>query len=232
MPTAVDINGTYSTQWPVSAYSRPPMTDTNLDWAPLVEIDISRFDEPGEKQRLAAQLEDAVKNVGFWIVKGHGISDEEVLRQLAIANAFFKLPKDEKLKVQIDLAHDHNYGYRNPVRKLGDTGFTESVETYEIHKDIPSMQYPLNPFLEAHFQEIAPFQLRVFERVAVPLFKLIAIILELPEDYFVQRDAYDTRSEDWMRWMLNQPRPREFYKATAGLGVGGHTDHSAITLLV
>jgi isopenicillin N synthase-like dioxygenase len=118
-----------STTIPVPKYQRPQQTKEELEWAPLVEIDISRFDEPGEKQRLAAQLEDAVRNVGFWIVTGHGIKDEEVLRQLAIATAFFHLPMEEKVKVPIDLGNDMNWGYREPVREMGPTGYKESVET-------------------------------------------------------------------------------------------------------
>jgi isopenicillin N synthase-like dioxygenase len=59
---------------------------------------------------LAAQLEDAVRNVGFWIVTGHGIKDEEVVRQLALASAFFHLPMEEKVKAPIDLENDLNWG--------------------------------------------------------------------------------------------------------------------------
>jgi isopenicillin N synthase-like dioxygenase len=119
--------------WPVPKYERPAQTKENLEWAPLVEIDVSRFDEPGEKQRLAAKLEDAVRNVGFWIVTGHGIKDEEVLRQLAIATAFFHLPMEEKIKVPIDLGNDLNWGFREPVREMGPTGLKESVETVHLH---------------------------------------------------------------------------------------------------
>ena len=88
------------------------------------------MDEAREKHaRLAAQLEDTIRNVGFWIVTGHGIPDEEVKRMLAIGNAFFKLPMEEKVKVPIDLGNDLNWGYREPTRALGDSGWKESVET-------------------------------------------------------------------------------------------------------
>jgi hypothetical protein len=117
---------------PVRNYQRPPQTREELDWAPLVELDISRFDEPGEKPKLAAQLEEAVRNVGFWIVTGHGITDEEVLRQLAIATAFYKLPMEEKAKVHIDLANNLNWGYREPVRDMGPTGLKECVESVKF----------------------------------------------------------------------------------------------------
>ena len=121
--------GSVGTTYDIPPYERPPPTKEDLDWAPLVTIDVSRFDEPGEKQRLAADLEDTIRNVGFWIVTGHGIPDEEVKRMLAIGNAFFKLPMEEKVKVPIDLGNDLNWGYREPTRKLGDSGWKESVET-------------------------------------------------------------------------------------------------------
>jgi isopenicillin N synthase-like dioxygenase len=117
--------------WPVPKYERPAQTKEDLEWAPLVEIDVSRFDEPGEKQRLAAKLEDAVRNVGFWIVTGHGIKDEEVLRQLAIATAFFHLPMEEKIKVPIDLGNELNWG-----------NGTDGIE--RIRRDCTSLGYFAN----------------------------------------------------------------------------------------
>ena len=56
-------------------------------------------------------------------------------------------------------------------------------------------------------------------------------MLELPEDYFISRNAYDKRSEDWLRWMLQPPRHREYYDAVESYGIGGHTDQSSLTLL-
>jgi len=52
----------------VPQYERPKQTKEDLELAPLVEIDISCFNEPGEKERLVAKLEDTVRDVGFWIV--------------------------------------------------------------------------------------------------------------------------------------------------------------------
>lgn len=83
---------------PIKPWSRPEPTKEDLDWAPLVEIDLSRFDEPGGKEALADQLRDAVTNVGFWVVTGTGIEDERVLRQFSIGNTFFQEPLEEKRK--------------------------------------------------------------------------------------------------------------------------------------
>lgn len=55
----------------VSRCVRPVTLDiltTVVDWADLVTLDLSQFDLPGGKQRLAHQLRDAVHNVGFFYV--------------------------------------------------------------------------------------------------------------------------------------------------------------------
>jgi hypothetical protein len=100
----------FITQMPALISSKPqvepwighPETQVSLDWAPLQIIDLSKFDTPGGKQELANELRDAVKNWGFWTVVGTGIAQEQLDRQLSIANAFFKLPLDEKKKVACD----------------------------------------------------------------------------------------------------------------------------------
>jgi len=108
-----------ASQWPVLPYQYPPQTtDMSIKYAPLVETDLSRFDEPGEKQRLVDQLHHAVRDVGFYIVKGHGITDEEVLEEevleiLAIANTYFhSLSVEEKRRNPIDLGAGQSFGYR------------------------------------------------------------------------------------------------------------------------
>ena len=218
--------------YPVEPYTRPPTTKEALDYAPLVEIDVSKFDEPGERQRLAAQLEDAVRNVGFWIVTGHGIPDEEVLRQLSFANAFFHSPLENKQKVKIDLGKDYNFEYREPNRVYGDTGLRETLETYEIHKGIEAFKdVPINPLLKAHWDEISAFNKKLYDQVLSRLYVLIAIMLELPEDYFLKITAYERSSEDKIRYMSQKPHTREEHAIIQANGIGGHADFGCLTLL-
>jgi non-haem dioxygenase in morphine synthesis N-terminal len=121
--------------WPLQAYSRPPLTkETDLKYAPLVEIDLSHWDEPGEKQRLAEQLRSAVRDVGFYIVTGHGISDEETMEVLSIANTYFHTVSLESKRLNpIDLGAGQSFGYREPTRYYGDTGIKEALETVSSH---------------------------------------------------------------------------------------------------
>ena len=112
----------------VKPWSRPAPTNEKLDWAPLVEIDLSRFDEPGGKEELAKQLYDAVTRVGFWVVVGHGLDDERILRQFSIGNAFFKESLEEKRSFECNFAEGEYFGYRENSRWIGETGVKGNIE--------------------------------------------------------------------------------------------------------
>jgi hypothetical protein len=116
----------------VKPWSRPEPTKEELDWAPLAQIDLSRFDEPGGKQELAKQLYDAVTKVGFWVVVNTGLDDERVLRQFSIGNTFFKEPLEEKRKHPCNFAGGEYFGYRENSRWIGNTGIKENVEMVSL----------------------------------------------------------------------------------------------------
>lgn len=49
----------------IPVWERPSETKYDLDWADLSVIDLSRFDEPNGKQKLAEQLRNAVRPILF-----------------------------------------------------------------------------------------------------------------------------------------------------------------------
>jgi hypothetical protein len=59
----------------IPPWTRPAETKEQLDWAPLKEIDLSVFDEPDGKEKLAAELHDAVKNGGRLLCAVFPLSD-------------------------------------------------------------------------------------------------------------------------------------------------------------
>ena len=50
---------------PLPKWERPAPTNEELQWADIAVIDISTFDEPGEKERLAEKLRYAVSRLVF-----------------------------------------------------------------------------------------------------------------------------------------------------------------------
>ncbi|TAQ88443.1 hypothetical protein B7494_g3237 [Chlorociboria aeruginascens] len=214
-------------------YIHPPETTEKLHWAELVTLDLSDFSNEGRKERLAAQLEHAVHHVGFFYVKNYGLSQEEVDQQFTLAKAFFNLPVDEKAKYECNYAAaDYNGWRRNGNRKQGQT--VDNVEIYNIPKFTPDFEgkYKQPPLLQAHLPEIEHFSRTLHSNVVLPLLRLFAIILKLPdEDYLVNQHTYDKKSEDHFRYMLYHKRTPEDWAATNGGLGGGHTDLGTVTLL-
>jgi len=56
MSPALTIKGPDLPRW-----EQPAKTSAKLPWANIKTIDLSNFDEPGGKQKLAADLRDAVR---------------------------------------------------------------------------------------------------------------------------------------------------------------------------
>lgn len=83
-----------------------------MDWADLVTLDLSQFDEPDGKQRLATQLFDAIQKIGFFYIINFGLTQEQVDRQFAIGKEVFQLSTEEKLKYRADLENGGYNGYK------------------------------------------------------------------------------------------------------------------------
>lgn len=214
-------------------YVHPPETVESLPWAELVTLDLSEYSREGGKQRLAGQLEHAVHHVGFFYVKNYGLSQEEVNQQFTLAKSFFELPIEEKEKYECNYAAaDYNGWRRNGVRKQGST--VDNVEIYNIPKFTSDFEgkYAQPPLLQAHIPDIEHFARTLHANVVLPLLRLFAIILQLPdEDFLVKQHGYDKKSEDHFRYMLYHKRtPEEWAASGGGLG-GGHTDLGTVTLL-
>ncbi|KAJ7092898.1 hypothetical protein B0H15DRAFT_164994 [Mycena belliarum] len=210
--------------WP-----QPKQTELPLDWAPLDIIDMSKWDTPGGKEALARDLASAVRNMGFWVVTNTGIPQEMIDRQWALANTFFKLPEEEKREVTF-VAGESCFGYRPPGLVRNSTA-KENLEMVNLHKFTPGANFPRHKFLAQFEDEITAFQKLVFEKVITKLFILIAIVLELPENHFVDMHQFDKQSDDHVRFIKYSVRSIEEDKAVGDQWMAGHTDFGSITLL-
>ena len=64
-----------------------------------------------------------------------------------------------------------------------------------------------------------------------PLHVLLAIALELPEDYFTSRHKYEVKGEDHLRYMKYSKYTPEEFTRIGELIIRGHTDLGSWTLL-
>jgi len=202
-----------------------------VDWADLVTLDLSKFDAPGGKKELAKQLQDAVERTGFFYITGFGLSQEEVDRQFAIGQELFDLPTEEKLSYRADLEHGNYNGYRPIGTGEVGPGLRDNYEMYNVFKFIPELERSQPDVVNKNRPEIERFQRHIHEDTVQKLLTLIAIVLELPEDYLTKGHQYDDVSDCHLRYMIYRHRTPEENAKFDNLYSRGHSDFGSLTLL-
>lgn len=93
-------------------------------------------------------------------MKGHGLTDEEVRSQYAIAGEIFKLPLEEKEKFLANTAAGDFRGYK--PQSTGELASKDNDERYNIPKFTPEHERPHPEIILKHFDEIKKFSLVCF----------------------------------------------------------------------
>jgi len=208
-------------------------TKEDLNWADLVTVDLSLFDTPEGKKQLSETLISALREKGFFYVKGFGISQERVDRQFALGKAFYELPLEEKLKyVPNGLDEGQFNGYVPAGRRIIEpvSGLRDRVEIYNMPKFNGDFRHEHPSVIAEHIQEIEEFARALHTEVLDRLHILLAIALELPEDYFTKIHLYEKKSEDHLRYMKYSKYDPEDNEKLENW-VPGHTDLGSFTLL-
>ncbi|KAG4430558.1 hypothetical protein IFR05_013960 [Cadophora sp. M221] len=215
----------------IPLYTQVPETSHELDWADLATLDLSTFNTPGGKQALALQLKNTIEQIGFFYIINFGLDQNEVDRQFAIGKEFFNLDVEEKLRYRADLENGGYNGYKlQGLREIA-PGYFDNTEIYNIPKFIPQYERAHPSLIKENWAEISKFGTYIHEEVVSKLLVLFAIILELPEDFFLKTHRYSEKSDCHLRYMKYHARTPEVNQATNNVWVKGHTDFGSLTLL-
>ncbi|KAJ5170442.1 uncharacterized protein N7500_003225 [Penicillium coprophilum] len=218
----------------IEKYDQVPVTKEDLEWAELITLDLSQYEQPGGKEDLVKQLDHAVRNVGFFYVKNFNISQEEIDNQFALGREFYALPLEEKLKFHSasDLERGEYNSYRPAGQRILGNGVKDNVQVYNIPKFDGHHERPQPFVLTENIKEIEIFSRKCHTEVVEKLLRLFAILLELPdEDQLVRDHQYDVKGEDHLRYMHYAARSAEDNKKVGELYSPGHTDLGTVTLL-
>jgi len=218
----------------LGSYNFVAETKESLEWADLITVDLSQFGTPEGKKELAQTLIKAVREDGFFYVKGFNISQERVNRQFSIGKQFYELPLEEKLKyVPKGLDNGAFNGYVPAGRRVLDaeSGLKDRVEIYNIPKFNGDFEQTHPEIIQQHIEEIEEFSRSLHSEVLDQLHVLLAIALELPEDYFTNIHKYEVKSEDHLRYMKYTKYTPEENQKIGSSWVQGHTDLGSWTLL-
>jgi isopenicillin N synthase-like dioxygenase len=70
-------------------------------FVPVIDIAPYLAGTPADKSRVTAELDRACREVGFYIIVGHGMEPRLIEQVETVSREFFDLPLDEKMKVHI-----------------------------------------------------------------------------------------------------------------------------------
>lgn len=212
-------------------------------------IDLSAFGSADPETRKSAlrQLDQAARDLGFMQVVGHAIHPR-VIRALGQAmDSFFALPMVEKQRWSAPSA-DINRGYSSPLseRLSYSAGVVSPADLFEAFnvgvswRDFPGLaldplSYPENIWPD-HPVQFRPGVEQWFCHAGVlarRLTRLLALALDLPEDYF---EPFEDHSVDVLRLnhyaMPDHPAQSAPIVLEAGqMGMGAHTDFGLVTVL-
>lgn len=213
----------------------PPHAATEI---PLIDLTDSFSDDIEKRKKVAWEIHKACVDTGFFYVKNHGISQEDMDNQLALAAKFFDLPLEEKMKLD-SKNEDSSRGYEPMAAQTLDEGsppdlkegFMSSVDADENHRytkqNVPGTgrnQWPESfPEFKEQYEAYTEKVLDLGRHLA----RLVALSLDLPEDYF---DQSLEEPLHYCRILKYPPMPKD--AAPNQLGAGAHTDWGLLTLLL
>ncbi|OCT53237.1 flavonol synthase [Cladophialophora carrionii] len=214
-----------------ASYQNIPETTAKLEWADLVTLDLSDFDRPGGKQRLAAQLHDAIQKIGFFYLVNFGLSQEEVNDQFSLAAKIFQLPEQEKQKYERN--HSLPGGPLGFQLRGNGPGQRENVELYDDPKWNSYFEdRPRPPPCVEYKEKTEKFCRHLHYHILYRLLVLTAIILKLDDEEALWKlHDYEAMSNCHMRYMLQHPSASKGEKGPVTETIRGHTDFGTFTLL-
>ena len=183
---------------------------------------------PAAPAAVALAWDTAMREFGFAIVSGHGISEEQMNGVYDRAQDFFARPLNEKMKLCFgDMLSGQGYlplG-NETVGRARDSGSRPDLCESLSFSNTPGARANLWPDAP-QFRATVEAYMRAAETLARGLIRLSAVALALPEDYFA---PFFTAMTSDLRCVLypNQAMPPE----KGQLRYGPHTDFSGFTIL-
>jgi isopenicillin N synthase-like dioxygenase len=212
-----------------------------LSEVPVIDVAPFLAGAPEGKHGVAADVDRACTELGFLIVRGHGVPPDLVADMYDVSRRFFALPLPEKMKAR---GRDRSRGYGALGEEALSYGLGKAAPAdvkeglYEGPMDVPDTHYFRGPEGAPHFvpnvwperpaelERIWRAYYREMERLAADLMRVFAVALELPEGFFADKiDKHVSRVR-----AIHYPDQRDA-PLPGQLRAGEHTDYGTMTIL-
>src|ERR1700738_2840667 len=116
---------------------------------PAIDLSPLRRGSEGDKREVSRRIDAALTEIGFFIVTGHGVSQDLIMAAREQAIAFFALPEEEKMKVQrppAKISRGYNWvGDRSIAYSMGTAAPPDIQEAFAFGQDRPDLASKVDP---------------------------------------------------------------------------------------
>ena len=209
-------------------------------------IDISPFLEgtPEGRDKVAAEVKHACEEIGFFLIKGHGVDQSLIDATYDSAADFFKLPIDEKLKIKQPPGNtprgytpfkgetlSASLGKAAPadLKEMIDMGPVDVPEGEYFHGEQAAFYFYPNLYPEKPdaFKPTMETYYRRMNRLANDLMGIFAHALDLPDDFFFDKLDKNISAVRVICYAEQSEAPEP-----GQIRAGAHTDYGTLTILM
>lgn len=211
----------------------PKPRDATLEEVPV--LDLSEAATFEGRRNLACILRKAAVDTGFFYIRNHGISAGQLEGVFDASRRYFALPLEARMGDLVDNVTRRGY---SPMSASQQDGFHPDLkESYDFGYDLPADDPDVVAGLFGHGPNKWPDHFPDFQKRIAPyidavlgeaktLFRLFAISLDAPEDYFTRH-----LNKPMMQTRLMHYPPQSSLTQDDVFGTAPHVDIGFITIL-
>lgn len=205
-------------------------------------IDIAPFftGTAGDRRTVAAAVDAACREIGFFAIVGHGVDEALMARTRRTAAAFFALPVEEKLRVErppqkvsrgynrfMDRSLSYSLGIAAPPDLQEAFAFgPETGADSTPHGDSPMLAPNRWPERPSGFRETMLGYDAAMRALGERMLDIVAEALAIDRAYFADKFDHQSSVARLIRYPAQKQPPTE-----GQLRAGAHTDYGTITFL-
>jgi isopenicillin N synthase-like dioxygenase len=208
----------------------------------LPTIDVSAFAtgtaSTPERDEVAGLIDATCREIGFFLIAGHGVAVSAKDSMLAAAREFFALPLADKQAISIAKSRCHrgyvgiesetlDDGTASDLKETLDTGGEHGPDHPEVRAGVPLFgpnQLPDLPGFRDTWRTYREQAIEAAERVQ----RAMARALGMPDDYILELPGGETM---YHLRLIHYPPQQVVPPAPGQLGCGAHTDYGTVTVL-
>jgi isopenicillin N synthase-like dioxygenase len=195
------------------------------------------------KQEIARRIDASLKEIGFFIIADHGVPASLIDATSEIANGFFDLPMEEKLRIRSQVQGSprgylpmgletlsYSIGQKSPPDVKEGFGMgplrveAEKAVIGGIGATYTPNRWPEQP---AGFRATVSGYYQAMEGLTQVLMEIFAVAMALPPRFFVDRFSEHNSTLRLANYPAQRTAPEP-----GQLRAGAHTDYSALTILL